>query len=265
MMSGRDLWWRYADEFMSSLEDDVIVVSYPKAGRTWHRVTFGKYLALLSGKPLPSKLKSRKMTRALGLPRVSYSHNGANFENAIGPRHLLNAWSPLWRWHKIILLVREPKDVMVSGYHHARYRSRSFTGSLSEYLRHPFTGIEKLLVAHQRWYRYRDYTRGFLLQRYETTHEDPENSLRAALEFMKIPIDEEALRGAVEFATFDNMRKLEQEGAFVSHAMRSEDTAGESARKVRKGRVGGYVEHMSSDDVRYVDEMIERIGYPFQC
>ena len=262
MISEIKLWWTFFRGIRSSSDRDVIVVSYPKAGRTWHRVVLRKYLETAFTLKKTHSISSRELSRSLGIPVVSYSHNGAGSRYAIGPRHFLNASPVLWRNHKVILLVREPRDVLVSGYFHDRHRLGSFTGSLSEYIRHPYTGIEKLLVAHQRWSRYSRTVPAFLLQRYESFHGDIESSVTAMLDFLGIKVEASALSQAIEFARFENMRRLETEGYFKSDAMRVVGSEPD-ARKVREGRIGGYKEYMSEEDIAFVDRAIRRIGYPY--
>jgi hypothetical protein len=259
---GLRLWVRYFQEIKACWWDDVVVISFPKAGRTWHRVALCKYFELLSNRVPIQDVDIRQLTRELGLPTLSYSHTGANFVDAVGPYHYLNAYPELWRGRKIILLLRDPKDMLVSGYFHAFHRTRSFTGSLSEYIRHPFTGIEKLLIAHRRWHGYQRRTRGFLVQRYEDMHHDPNSCLANTLDFMGIRPDESAIAEAVKFSSFRNMKSMERTGYFNSRAMRS---ATEEGAKVREGKVGGYLEHMTAEDIEFVDMMIEKLGYPFEA
>ena len=260
MVRGFRLWRRYLNEIASAWKDDVLVISFPKAGRTWHRVALCKYLELLFDRPPSQDVDIRKLTRELRLPSVSYNHTGANFVDAVGPYHYLNVYQELWRRRKIILLIRDPRDMLVSGYFHAVHRAHSFTGSLSEYIRHPFTGIEKLLAAHQRWARYRRLTSGFLLQRYERMHDDPIGCISEALEFIGVHIDVPTIAQAVHFSEFGNMKNLERDGYFNSRAMRSGSADG---AKVRKGMVGGFREHLAAGDIAFIDTMIQKIGYPF--
>src|SRR6266542_1115027 len=261
MISEIKLWWMFLKGIRSSWDRDVIVVSYPKAVRTWHRVILRKYLETLVAVKKVHSISSLEISRSLGIPFVAYSHNGAGSRYAIGPRHFLNASPVLWRNRKVILLVRDPRDVLVSGYFHDRHRLGSFTGSLSEYIRHPYTGIEKLLVAHQRWSRYSRTVPGFLLQRYESFHTDVESSVTAMLDFLGIKVDPAALAQSIEFARFENIRRSKEEGYFKSDAMRFADTDPD-ARKVREGRVGGYKEYMLDEDIAFVDSMIRQVGYP---
>ncbi|MFL5260442.1 MAG: sulfotransferase domain-containing protein [Hyphomicrobiales bacterium] len=163
---------------------------------------------------------------------------------------------------KVVLLVRDPRDVLTSGYFHAVDRDRSFHGSLSEYIRHPYTGIDKLVIAHRRWNSFRRLTSSFLLQRYESFHRDPEGSFSEFLDFISIPIDRSALRGAVEFCRFENLQRLESEGRFGTKAMKLRE-GGPHSLKMREGLIGGHTRYMSDDDVSFVQTRIAQLGYPF--
>jgi hypothetical protein len=37
-----------------------------------------------------------------------------------------------------------------------------------------------------------------------------------------------------------------------------------SSFKVRQGKIGGYVQHLSAADLVYIDEVIQEMGCPFQ-
>ena len=162
MIDSWSLWKRYFKEIINRRLDDIIVISYPKSGRTWHRVMLSHYVSAVFLNQEAKSLSTGKLTSLAGLPRISYSHNGANFTHAIPPDHPLVANGLLWRRRKIVLLTRDPRDVLVSAYMHARNRSNSFTGTISEFVRHRYTGIEKILVAHQRWDNHRRLAKAVL-------------------------------------------------------------------------------------------------------
>ncbi|MBK1867081.1 sulfotransferase domain-containing protein [Aestuariivirga sp. YIM B02566] len=264
MIGGIKLWRRQYKEHVQSWGDKVLVVSYPKSGRTWHRVLLAHYInSTFLGQETRS-LDTKKLTRKAGLPQISYTHAGANFLNAISPWHPFNGSAASWRGRRVILLTRDPKDVLVSAYMHACFRSKSFSGSLSEFVRHPFTGIEKLLVAHNRWASYMPYAREVLWQRYETIHDDPAQALRETLEFCDIGVDPLAVKASVDFGHIDNLKEKERSGFFESGAMRSE-ARDKNAMKVRDGKIGSHKQRMSAEDIDYIESAIARIGYPFQA
>jgi hypothetical protein len=251
-------------EYWRARHDHVVVVSYPKSGRTWHRVAVAQYLRQLAGHFDGTSIDTRKLALELDLPSISYTHNGANFLYAIDASHPLNASPRIWRGRNIILLVRDPRDILVSSYLHAKYRTRTFHGSQSEFVRHPYTGIEKILVTYNRWNDNRRLATRCIVQRYEDMHDDLARVLTETIELAGYPKHDKALRDAVAFSQIDNMRNLERDGYFESRAMRSDNGVGRAeSRKVREGRVGGFADHLSPEDLAYIDEATARIGNPF--
>ena len=100
------------------------------------------------------------------------------------------------------------------------------------------------------------YAAGFLRVAYEDLHRAPAETLRRVMDFLLGPgvVADAALEEAVRYASFENMRKLEEGDRY---GMQGRGTGeGEDARKVRKGRVGGYREALSAEDVAYLDERI---------
>jgi hypothetical protein len=262
MINQPKVWYQFLRAAAGLWNDKAVVVSYPKSGRTWHRILLAKYLQLMHELTPRKSISTRSLSSVTDTPAVGYSHNGAGFRYAIGPGHPLNGSPLLWMRRKVVLLVRDPRDVLTSGYFHAVDRDRSFHGTLSDYIRHPYTGIDKLVIAHRRWNSFRRLTSSFLLQRYESFHRDAEDSFSEFLEFISIPIDSSALRGAVEFCRFENLQRLESEGHFGTKAMKLRE-GGPHTLKMREGLIGGHTRYMSDDDVSFVQTRIAQLGYPF--
>ena len=113
------------------------------------------------------------------------------------------------------------------------------------------------------WHENRNVPRDFLLLRYEDMHRDPAGILRSLLRFMGLEHpDEQAIAAAVRYGAFENMRRLESSGSF-EHKMSPGDPDDEESYKVRKGKVGGYVDYLSPDDVAFVERVINEAGNPF--
>jgi len=45
--------------------------------------------------------------------------------------------------------------------------------------------------------------------------------------------------------------------------MQPGDTNDEESYKVRKGKVGGYLEYLSQDDMNFINQVIKEAGHPF--
>lgn len=271
------LRWLYADYRISRYEHeilatrpctDVYVISYPKAGRTWHRFLLGNYLLAAQSLPDADAADVEHITAAMQGARTRYSHNGANFVDAISPAHPIVADARLWSGKKVIFLARDPKDVLVSAWFHARYRQTTYSGPIADFIRSPLTGIEKLLVAHNRWWDARDRATASLVLTYERMHRDLAAVLRETIDFLGLgPASSDLVSRAVEASSFANMRAAEEKSRLGHGSMRTlattKDRSDQNARKVRAGRVGGHREQLATDDIAYIDEMIAKLGNPF--
>lgn len=263
VVRGLRLWRTHYREIITKRSDDIIIVSYPKSGRTWQRVMLCHYINSVYLDQEARSLNINTLTRRAGLPRISYSHNGSNLRHALPVGHWMVGDPLIWWGRKIILLLRDPRDLLVSAYMHAINRSNTFRGSLSQFIRHPCMGIEKVLTTYQRWDARKSLASSVLVQTYEMMHCQPEAALREVLGFAGIPVDIRAVENAAEFARFENLKAKEREGYFIGKAMRS-GRGGEAGMKIRSGKVGGFADHMRGEDLDYIRSAALRIGAPIE-
>jgi hypothetical protein len=255
---------RYLRQFQRDRADgDIFVLSYPKAGRTWHRLLVGHYLTQLCNLPARNALDLEDIWRRTGLRRLVYSHNGANFLDCLPPSHHLVASPSLWQDRDVILLVREPRDIIVSAFYHAVFRSRTFCGSLSDFVRDPIVGFEKILTAFNRWNASRALAKSFEIISYEAMHREPNVVLRKTLAALGVDeVDHNMLGKTIAFGSFENMRQCEETDFFGSTRL-SKRSPDARADKGRQGKVGGYHDDLSRGDLEWIDDCIERLGDPF--
>jgi len=235
---------------------DVHIISFPKCGRTW--------LVLLVATVLQEHygIRTRKPLRLRGyawrrreIPYMLQHHDG-------GPEFLRPDELPVdkgfYAGKRVVFLVRDPRDVLVSTYFQKSRRNYNFTGTLAEYVRHPVGGIETIVRFYNIWAANRDVPRDFLLMTYEDLHRDTAGELRRLIEFLGIAgVDPATVDRAVEFCRFDNMRRLEAGNELGSPALAARDASDEETFKTRKGQVGGYTEYLTREDIAYIDDIIE--------
>jgi hypothetical protein len=255
---------RYEEEIQSLRKDtDIFIISYPKSGRTWHRFLFGNYVTRTLELPIRGALKTGKLTGGRTGSLTRYNHNAANCIDAIPSHHPIVATPELWAGRKVIFIVRDPRDVIVSCWFHSHFREESYSGTIQEFIRSPYSGIEKILVAHNRWWANRNLASEFIVISYEQMSKDLGTVLRDTLRFMGTwPIDDRRISASVDAAGFENMRNIESEGMIAHHSLKL-PSLDPRARKIREGKVGGFRNHLSDQDVAYIERSIERIGDPF--
>ncbi len=228
---------------------DVYILSFPKSGRTWLRVLIGKTLAQLFSVDEKEILNTFQLTRSHPIPVIQFNHDGTDLQYARSCQNL-DSYKKRYREKKIILLVREPRDLVVSNYFQATKRENAFKGDISEFIRDPRYGIKKILKFYDNWIDYNFGIKDMLVIRYEDLYEDPIQKLEEILEFIGIEgITNQIINEAVEFSSFSNMKKLEQGGFFNQNSMLPGNQKDQKSYKVRKGKIGGYVEELSHEDL----------------
>lgn len=246
-------------------EVDVFVISFPKCGRTWLRVLLGDALQRQFRSPDLNYWKRDFGGDAPGLPRLSFHHDGGPLTKTATE---LSTDKTPYAGKKVILLVRDPRDALVSIYFQASQRKydeepeRRFGGTLHEYLHQPVGSVDTFLRYYTVWAEQRHVPRDFLLMRYEDIYVDPAKELRRALDFIGVSgVSDRVIADAVAFASFDNMHRMEAENKIVSGKLRAKDFSNPESFKTRRGLVGGYVDYLSAGDTVYLNERI-RAEFP---
>jgi hypothetical protein len=247
---GRRVW-----DWWSHRQTDVYVLSYPKCGRTWLRLLMGKALVddLSLSDANPMELTGLHRASPL-VPRIRVTHDD---NPQLKRPEEVERDKRRYADKKVIFLVRNPRDVVISYYFQASRRRDRFSGTPSEFLRHPVGSLDTIITYYNVWAESREVAAEFCLIRYEDLHRDAAGELERALRAVGRVPARPVLDRAVDFARFDNMRALERKNAFGSARLRPADGQDPESFKTRKGKVGGYREYLSADDLAYLDARIE--------
>lgn len=157
----------------------------------------------------------------------------------------------------MIWISRDPRDVLVSAWHHARFREQVTEAELSDFVRNPRTGIEKLMTAITRWKESEYKAASTLHLTYEDMHKNPHDALRNTLLFINVNnINENILDLSVKECEF-NVMKEREESNFYKTARMTTPSTDIRARKVRSGKVGSFRDYLSEADLKFIDDAIE--------
>ncbi len=242
-------WWR-------RWRADVHIVSFPKCGRTWLVLLIAKAIESHYGITRRKPLKIRGYhSRRLKIPYIHAHHDG-------GPEFLLpeelGRDKSFYKTRKVIFLVRDPRDVLVSSYFQKTKRNYNFQGDMGDYVRERRGGIESIVEFYNIWVRNAGVPRDFLQITYEDLHADTEVHLRRALDFIGCSdVSDEDIARSVDYCRFDNMRDLESSNAFQTGALSARDPEDQQTYKTRKGEVGGYISELFADDLAFVEGIID--------
>jgi hypothetical protein len=251
---------------------DIIVINHPKTGGTWLRVMLSRLYQMRYGLPPRRIVKSDEFhNRDSAMPRFLVSNGYYSYEGAT--QDVLDAIrTDPERSKKVILLARNPCDVAVSWYIQFTKRTKAYkrelinstlrqpvdqnreTISMWDFVMHEELGLPALIEYHNMWER--RVANGGLLIRYEDLRSDPIDTLTKIVNFVDAPFNREEIEHAVEFGSFDNMRKLETTGYFRNSSMSLRDKKDPDMLKVRRGKVGGFRDYFTDEQVAIMEEMM---------
>ncbi len=251
---------------------DIMVINHPKSGGTWFRVMLSRLYQMHYGLPPRRIVKSDEFyNRNRAMPRFLISNGYYTYESAT--QDVLDEAGPgVASEKKVILLARHPCDVAVSWYLQITKRTKAYKRelinstlrqpidrdkiSMWDFMMHEELGLPGVIEFHNMWERRLAGNDASLIMRYEDLRSHPVETMSKVTEFLDTPFNKEEIEHAVEFASFDNMRKLEQSGYFRNSSMALRNKNDSSTLKVRRGKVGGFRGYFTDDQVAIMEEMV---------
>jgi len=251
---------------------DAIVISIPNSGRTWVRTFLCAYFCARYERPFSLHPETYHDSR---IPRIIYTHDlyehytktrwweRVRGKFLVPPREFKRA--------RIILLARDPRDAFVSHYIEMTRRTVETANelksrALGDVLRDPIFGVVLIIETMNAWLTEFARRPDCIIVRYEDLHATPNEQFRRVL----VALGETAPQArhfekALDFSRFDNMRRMEASLEYDRQLLQPGDVNDSESYKVRRGKIGGYVDYLDPSDIAYADQAMSaldpRFGY----
>jgi hypothetical protein len=172
---------------------------------------------------------------------------------------------------RIILLARDPRDAFVSHYIEMIRRTTETADELKsravgDVLRDPIFGIALMIQTMNEWLKEFARRPDCILVRYEDLHLTLNEQFRRVLAAVgETDPQTRHFENALEFSRFGNMRKMEASLEYDRQLLQPGDVNDPESYKVRRGKIGGYVDYLEPSDIEYADQAMaaldRRFGY----
>jgi len=248
-------------------DGDILVCSFPKCGRTWVKFFISNYLIQVLG-----------IQKELNLKNINHICPNYSFEFPSGPLNFSDPssitasvefhnthkvpriifthqqFNQSFPKYKIVLLVRDIRDVMVSKYYHNINRL-NFKGSFSESLKKELPNSIAWLNS---WGENKSKVNSLLIIRYEDLLVDPDKYFKKIIQFIGLPIKKEILQNSIKAASFSSMKKIEEnKGGFSKNVVSGNRS--DNSFHVRKGKPGDYKNYISKKDNLIFKKMMNKL------
>ena len=242
--------------------DDTFLVSFPRSGNTWARFLVCNLMnpddpvnfAQLESRIPEIYFVTDRNLRAFPRPRVIKSHE---------------CFDP--RYKKVIYIVRDPRDVLISYYEYQlKRRVISEDLSLEEFVpRFMASEIEPKIGSWRdhvvSWMATRGGQENFLLLRYEEMLANTQKETTKIASFLGLDSNPERIARAVALSSADRMRKLEKE-QWRQWNM-TKNTRQDKAF-VRKAEAGGWKTNLPERCVAQIEsawgDVMRSVGYELE-
>ena len=242
-----------------------VILSHPKCGRTWHRVLIGSYLCQKYDIDQTKALHIDSVIPPSKIKQLLYSHDGSGNALIHMKRKDTAVFEKNLDGHNVIVLTRNVKDILVSGFYEAKYRWAWYDGDIHSFVKRKDTGIYNILKVYNDWYSWSKMANRFMHFTYEQMHTEADFVLKNTLEFLgETELDENMIKKSVEIAKFNSMKKQEKADFFKNDAMQPTNKEEQRSRKVRSGIIGSHKTELSEEDIEFIDKIEKEIGNPFK-
>lgn len=266
-------WLRGREEFRKLTEADCVVVSFGKSGRTWLHIMLLRFYQIKHGLSKKHLLGFQNLHRRNSeIPNIFFTHDNYIKDYTKNKDSKVDFYDK-----KVILLVRDPRDTAVSQFFQWKYRMKSNKKKLNDYPAHGLditifefimnknAGLPKIIDFLNNWAGEMPHMQNILIVHYEDMRANPEETLRIILNFIETPGSENEIKKAIELASFENMKKLEEKRVFwlSGHRLLPGDRNNPNSYKVRRAKVGGYRDYFDEEQIAMIDELVHSTLSPF--
>jgi len=264
-------WRRNQKKLKRLRQSEVVLLRYPKSGVTWLRVMITNVYRSRYGEMKPGIVgRSAFHAGQQAIPNLFVCLDNFGVARPDLEARLADK--------KVILLLRDPRDVAISHYFSFAKRASKIERTAYnvpdtveaegpyEFVINSVYGMPRIIDFMNYWFDAIGRHPSALIVRYEDLRRDTPAAFTPAMKLLLPDVSPEEIQNAVASADFSRMKQMEAEGSFGLDILKPGIKTDSDSFKVRRGEVGGYADYLSSEQKAAVDRIVKetlnsKIGY----
>jgi len=190
--------------FLDIRNDDVFLVSYPKSGNTWLRFLLANVI----------EKRNVNFSNINNIVPDIHKQNCKELSNINSPRFIKSHFPYTKKYPRVVYLVRNPKDVLISYYHH-QIKFYDFKGSINNYFDLFLKGKNS---SYGKWDQHvidwisskKNSNSDIIVLKYEDLKNKTRMELEKILVFIGVSYSPEIIESAIKVSSFESMKNIEK-------------------------------------------------------
>lgn len=252
----------------------LIIIAHPKSGNTWLKVMLTRLYANREGVSDKQFAQYNVLAdRNPNIPKFAATNGWYSYEGTVGKYLTADAPDDRLKQKPVVLLARNPADIAVSWYFQFTRRQSAHKQELiNHFIEHPVDrdniemwdfvrnsdiGLPFLIEFLNTWEQRLAGLQKSVVLHYEDLRARPAEVLKKITTLMGDSFTDQEIQAAVDFGSFDNLRKLESEGFFRQGGLTLRDPKDPESFKVRKAKVGGFRDYFTPEQVAEIEQLMQ--------
>lgn len=271
LRAGFRTWRRNRKKLQRLNAADVVLLRYPKSGVTWLRVMITNVYSSslgVTGREIVGRSAFHAMHKHI--PNLFVCMDNFGMPHGELEKRLTEK--------KVILLLRDPRDVVISHYFSFAKRASVIeriaykvpdtvtADGPYQFAINPEFGMPRIIEFMNTWYKAAKRHPSAMIVKYEDLRADTVGAFTPVMRLLVPEASDKQIEDAVAAAQFNRMKSMEASGSFGLDILQPGSKDDSNSFKVRRGKVGGYGDYLTPEQKQHLDRMVAEtldpaIGY----